>query len=70
VSYGQFLTVPDEINVGGLSTRFAPTIRITIIGFSENDMSLPTRAHVNSARRKLDFEPPTDIEFSERSETE
>jgi hypothetical protein len=22
---GQFLAVPDEINVGGLSTRFAPT---------------------------------------------
>ena len=26
--YGQFLTVPDEINAGGLSIRFAPTIRI------------------------------------------
>ena len=28
--HGQFLAVPDEINVGGLSTRFAPTIRILV----------------------------------------
>jgi hypothetical protein len=26
--YGHFLTVPDEIIAGGLSIRFAPTIRI------------------------------------------
>jgi hypothetical protein len=31
----QFLTVPDEINAGGLSIRFAPTIRITQVAKDE-----------------------------------